>query len=59
MWEQALRTAEAIEGHGERAEALGAIAEAMARTGMTQQAQEAFHQALQTAEAIEEARERA
>jgi tetratricopeptide (TPR) repeat protein len=55
MWEQALRTAEAIEGARERARALGAIAEAMARTGMNQQAQEAFHQALRTAEAIEEA----
>jgi hypothetical protein len=31
MWEQALRTAEAIEGAGERASALRAIAEAMAR----------------------------
>jgi tetratricopeptide (TPR) repeat protein len=38
---------------------LRAIAEAMASAGMTQQAQEAFHQALQTAEAIEEPRERA
>jgi tetratricopeptide (TPR) repeat protein len=38
---------------------LRAIAEAMARAGMTQQAQEAFHQALRTAEAIEWAWERA
>jgi tetratricopeptide (TPR) repeat protein len=59
MWEQALQTAAAIEEARERAEALGAIAEAMARTGMTQQAQEAFHQALRTAEAIEEAWKRA
>jgi tetratricopeptide (TPR) repeat protein len=59
LWEQALRTAEAIKGAWKRAEALGAIAEAMARTGMTQQAQEAFHQALRTAEAIQGAWERA
>jgi tetratricopeptide (TPR) repeat protein len=59
LWEQARRTAEAIERAWERAWALRAIAEAMASAGMTQQAQEAFHQALQTAEAIEEPRERA
>jgi predicted Zn-dependent protease len=52
MWEQALRTAEAIEEARERAEALRAIAEAMARAGM-------WEQALRTAEAIEEPKERA
>jgi predicted Zn-dependent protease len=45
LWEQALRTAEAIEEAGERASALRAIAKAMARTGM-------WEQALRTAEAI-------
>jgi tetratricopeptide (TPR) repeat protein len=57
MWEQALRTAEAIEEAWERAWALRAIAEAMARTGMTQQA--LWEQALRTAEAIEELQGRA
>jgi tetratricopeptide (TPR) repeat protein len=59
LFEQALNVAEGIQEAGERAEALMAIAEAMARTGMTQQAQEAFHQALRTAEAIKGAWERA
>jgi hypothetical protein len=56
LFDRALNVAEGIQEAGERAEALGAIAEAMARTGMTQQAQE---QALRTAEAIEEAWKRA
>jgi tetratricopeptide (TPR) repeat protein len=59
LFDRALNVAEGIQEARERAEALGAIAEAMARTGMIQQAQEAFHQALRTAEAIERARGRA
>jgi tetratricopeptide (TPR) repeat protein len=59
LFEQALNVAEGIQEAGERAEALGAIAEAMARAGMTQQAQEAFHQALQMAEAIQRPLEQA
>ena len=57
--EQALQAAEGIEEAEMRAQALIEIAKAMARAGMTQQAQEALHQALRTAEAIEEAEERA
>jgi hypothetical protein len=38
LWEQSLRTAEAIKEPQEQAWALRAIAEAMARAGMTQQA---------------------
>jgi hypothetical protein len=52
LWEQALRTAEAIEEPRGRASALRVIAEAMARAGM-------WEQALRTAEAIERAEERA
>jgi tetratricopeptide (TPR) repeat protein len=59
LFDRALNVAEGIQEARERAEALMAIAEAMARTGMTQQAQEAFHRALRTAEAIEVAGERA
>jgi hypothetical protein len=62
VFHQSLQTAEAIEAEAiERAfkqvEALWAIAEAMARTGMTQQS--LWEQALRTAEAIEEPRGRA
>jgi hypothetical protein len=57
LFEQALNVAEGIQEAGKRAEALGAIAEAMARAGMTQQA--LWEQALQTAKAIEGAWERA
>jgi tetratricopeptide (TPR) repeat protein len=56
---QALQMAEAIQKPLERAWALRAIAEAMARAGMIQQVQKVFHQALRTAEAIEEAWKRA
>jgi tetratricopeptide (TPR) repeat protein len=59
LFDRALNVAEGIREAREQTVALGAIAEAMARTGMTQQAQEAFHQALRTAEAIQGARERA
>ncbi len=56
---QALQMAEAIQKPLERAWALRAIAEAMARAGMIQQVQKVLHQALRTAEAIEEPQERA
>jgi tetratricopeptide (TPR) repeat protein len=49
-----LQIAEGIEEAEMRAQALIEIAKAMARAGMTQQAQETLHQALQAAKDIEE-----
>ena len=55
MFDQALKVAEGIERVWERAEALSAIAEEMAKAGMTDWAKEVFEQALKVAEGIEEA----
>jgi hypothetical protein len=59
MLDQALKVAEGIEDARERAGALAAIAEGMAKAGMTDWAKEVFDQALKVAEGIEEAEKRA
>jgi Tfp pilus assembly protein PilF len=59
LFDQALKVAEGIEEAWQRAGALSAIAEGMAKAGMEDWAKEVFDQALKVAEGIEDARERA
>jgi tetratricopeptide (TPR) repeat protein len=55
LFDQALKVAEGIEEAWQRAGALSAIAEGMAKAGMEDWAKEVFDQALKVAEGIEEA----
>jgi tetratricopeptide (TPR) repeat protein len=59
LFEQALKVAEGIKWAEKRAEALAAIAEGMAKAGMTDWAKEVFDQALKVAKGIEDAWKRA